>query len=237
MVKVNRPASTNIDDIRSGSLSPDERQKRNREQDDLWVNRTLRDLRAPYEVPKPRPDPRSPMPGGKLALGKGQSRQEFRDQIADDVWIAKAAQELATKYYHTKFLGVFGLAPREQLKGMGSSTWVRTGKDFGGANEDAAKFLLDTFKRARSVGFPIHPLNEQPEPLPMSFKYDPKQGIMMVPWEGDGWMPAANEIKAGGFNQLPATYASQKVHTYPQMEDLKELFDTKNDNKRIRVVK
>lgn len=157
-----RPQSTNVDHRHGGS--PDERDQRHLEDDYYAANVYLQLLRDSRLPPGPLSDPRKPMPGGELGIGQGMSRQDFWQQNAEQVWVNKAGNDLTTKHYRTKFLGLFPLSPSEYLNGGGSSTWKTTG------SKAPAEFLLDTYKRARSVGLPIHPINAQPEPLPSTFK-------------------------------------------------------------------
>lgn len=165
MVKYRRPKSENMIDIRTGRGSPDDRQEqiynRNRHENIAYRDQ----LRSMVNgTPLPRPDPRREMPGGELAIGKGQSRQDFWTALKEASWVQTTADELSTTHYRDKFLWVFPMSPGEKLSGGLVGTYKEKG------NVEASQFLLDTFKRARTSGFKISPINEQPAPLPLTFK-------------------------------------------------------------------
>ena len=110
-----------------------------------------------HGVKLPRPDPRSPKPGGELAIGKNMSRSEWAQDIAEKAWVNKHENDLGVISYYDKFLGIFEMTASEKL-GRAGRNWYRPE-----VSRSSAEFLLDTFKRARSVGLAIHSFAPQLE--------------------------------------------------------------------------
>lgn len=161
MVKYRRPKSENMIDIRTGRGSPDDRQEqiynRNRHENIAYRDQ-LRSM--VNDTPLPRPDPRREMPGGELAIGKGQSRQDFWTALKEASWVDTRTEQDVQNMRIPFWNGFDKLGWRKE--------------DYQNEYRPKAKaynqFLLDTFKRARTSGFKISPINEQPAPLPLTFK-------------------------------------------------------------------
>lgn len=170
MVKYNNDLSSTLPDARSGTQasdtwrqhlytgeqsvntenwirqSPDERQARHDAGDDMYIRDVLDSMRAKYSVPLPRP---RVDPDIFQSLNEDVAGNKYgRDMAFWDYNLNKDKQvtntELASKA-HSAYWN-FDLAP-----------------DFYAKNVDqynaAGAFLVDTFKRARTVGYPIHPLS------------------------------------------------------------------------------
>lgn len=169
MVKYQGRPASGLTDIRTGRGSPDDRDEQNKKkmahEDDAILAQVKYAARQKYGVPVPRPDPRNPMAGGELAIGKGMSRQEFFQKNAEDAWVNS----------RSTWKRIYDRAGNDWVK---QGFWAKLStllqeRDYTGARQKIKAedtFLLDTFKRARSVGYPVHPINEQPEPLPQKFK-------------------------------------------------------------------
>ena len=170
MVKYNNDLSSTLPDARNGTQasdtwrqhlytgnqslnidnwnrqSPDERQVRHDAADDLYVKDLMDTVRAQYSVPLPRPrvDPsifqslNEDVAGNKY--GKDMAYWDYNLNKDTQVTNTELASKAHSAYWN------FDLAP-----------------DFYAKNVDqynaAGAFLVDTFKRARTVGYPIHPLS------------------------------------------------------------------------------
>jgi hypothetical protein len=165
-----RVPSPNMVDIRTGRGSPDDRQeqkrKRNRYLDDAWATNTLKTIGL-QDVPQPKPDPRTKMPGGELAIGRGQSRQEYYQGIAEEAHINSVANP------YDVYLKATRPKKGESFWGAFKDIWFnmddrvkRTEVEM----RNQEQFLLDSFKQARAVGYKPASISTQPAPLPMQFK-------------------------------------------------------------------
>lgn len=134
-MKSNRPVSTNI--INPDMMSPDERQDFN---DTSYVDAIKSDVRAQDRPPLPHEDPRDPLPGQP-----GQTYGSFDQGLAEEGTVKRYAEDLARADYTRYALGYNDA--NDYMSKHGQSQY-----------EGAGKFLLDTFKRARETGYPIHPL-------------------------------------------------------------------------------
>ena len=130
-----RPSSPNFDN-RLGPYSPDERQEIN---DKAYLSGILFEINSRDAPPFPRFDPRKKAPGLH-----GMTYGEFDQQLSEEGAINRYTEDLTRADYLRWPLGYNDANDYS--------------KRHGHQYRDAAEFLLDTFKRAREVGYPIHPL-------------------------------------------------------------------------------
>lgn len=135
-----RNSIPSADVINLSKMSPDERQTA---QNDQYASGILGSIHAQdaATTPMPRPDPRDKM---KPGLGGGQTYGQFDQMLAEEGAVNRYSEDLARADYLRWPLGY-----------NDSEDYA---KKHGQQYHQAAEFLLDTFKRARTVGYPIHPL-------------------------------------------------------------------------------
>lgn len=79
---------------------------------------------------------------------------EFDQSLAEDGWVNAKSENMKSKTYYKQY-GFFGDNIQSPFSDEHDPNAV-----------DHARFLLDTFKRARSTGVPIHPLTPLWDPRP-----------------------------------------------------------------------
>lgn len=131
-----RQTSTNM--IEPGRMPPDERQTFG---NNAYADGIIAEIKKLDAPPMPRRDPRSKMPDG---LGGGQTYGEFDQMLAEEGAVNRYSEDLTRADYR-----------RWPLSYNDAEDYS---KKHGQQYHQAAEFLLDTFKRARTVGYPIHPL-------------------------------------------------------------------------------